>query len=354
MIPLLGVVGSSLRTLAGLCLLVLALSLMTRVRKGLPILTRAEGKQWWLVLTACLAWILGSGASAWRERLEAQSWLELSQGPNGELVQRATLAVLQAELKSISPLLQSQASAYFNAGEHDLAAMRYRDAIGSYERAVQTFPTASAYLNLGVSLLYLAEFRRAEHALLSGIQVARQEGNDRMEGAYLDGLGRAYLGQGRLEAALASHRAALEMHTQVGNPLGRANAHANMGHVLLAQGRLEEALISHREAFWLYTKLGNLLGRANALNHIGAVYIRLAKQDEALRALHEALSLNREIGNPLGQARDLDGIRKVYLAQGRRREASEMLRQSETIYREIGTSPGNALEPRKANATTAR
>ena len=260
MIPLLSVVASSLRTLAGLCFLVLALSLMTRVRKGLPILTRAEGKQWWLVLTACLAWILGSGASAWRERLEAQSWLELSQGPNGELVQRATLAVLQAELKSMPPLLQSQASAYFNAGEHDLAAMRYRDAIGSYERAVQTFPTASAYLNLGVSFLFLAEFRRAEHALLSGIQVARQEGNDRMEGAYLDGLGRAYLGQGRLEAALASHRAALEMHTQVGNPLGQARDLDGIRKVYLAQGRRREASEMLRQSETIYREIGTSPG----------------------------------------------------------------------------------------------
>jgi tetratricopeptide (TPR) repeat protein len=337
----LSVAAYLLKVLAGMSLLTLVLSWLKQPRDRLPILKTVDGRQLWLVVAACLAWILGSGANAWNEYLEAEASLALSQGPDGALVQKATPAALRVELTRAPSGLDGQANDGFEAGERDLAAMRYREAAWNYERSVRAVPTVAGYLNLGVALLCLSEFQRAESALLSGLLRARQEAADRTEGAYLDALGRAYLGQGRLQAALESHRAALEVHTRVGNPVGRANAHANIGDVLLAQGKLGEALLSHREAFRLYTRLENLIGRANALNRIGSVYIRLQEPEEALGALQEALSLNRRIGNPLGQASDLAGISSAYLAQGKPREALEALRQSQALYRQLGLAVGS-------------
>jgi tetratricopeptide (TPR) repeat protein len=289
-----------------------------------------------LILAACVAWILAHGATGWGRRLDENAWLELSQGPQGELVQKATEAALRKELKDTPAGSSGQVRTYFGAGERDLIAMRYREAAGNYERSARAFPTASGYLNLGVSLLYIAEFRRAEDAFRSGVQIARHRGSVRMEAALLDGIGRAALGRGRPESALGCHRAALEIHTQVGNPLGRANAHANIGDVYLVQGRPGEALLSYWQAFGLYTRLENLLGRANALNQVAHAYSRLGRGDEALQIFRQALALNTRIGNPLGQARDLAGIADAYLVQGKRREALEALQQSRAIYRRIG------------------
>ena len=348
------------KLLAGMCLLTLVLSRQKQLRDRLPILKTIDGRQLWLVVAACLAWILGSGANAWKERLESEASLALSQGPNGELVQKATAAALRGELTRAPSALDGQAKDGFDAAERDLAAMRYPEAASNYERSVRAAPTVAGYLNLGVTLLYLSEFRRAESALLSGLFGARQEAADRIEGAYLDALGRAYLGQGRLQAALESHRAALEVHTRVGNPVGRANAHANIGNVLLAQGRPGEALLSHREAFRLYTRLENPMGRANALNCIGGVYFMQHEQEEALGAMQEALSLNRRIGNLLGQARDLAGISSVYLTQGKRSEALEALRQSQAIRDQLGMAVrsdpngGSVIDQTKAAGTAAR
>ncbi len=330
-----------LKVLASICLLALVTSRLKRLRDRFPILATVERWQVWLMAAACLAWLLGGGADAWRDRLEEEASLALSQGPNGELLHKVTRVALRKVLTRAPSSLDREASDAFNAGERDLAAMRYREAARHYERSVRAVPTAAGYLNLGVTLLYLAQFQPAENALVSGLQMARQEAVDRMEGAYFDALGRAYLGQGKLQAAMASHRAALEVHTRVGNPAGRAISHAGIGDVLLAQGRPEEALLSHREAFRLYTRLQNLMGRANALDHIGIVYLRLQEREEALLALQEALSLNRRIGNPLGQARDLADMSSVYLAQGKRGEALEALRQAQTIYRQIGMASGS-------------
>jgi tetratricopeptide (TPR) repeat protein len=336
MIFLLDILAYLLWALAGLCLLSLVLSLLKRPRERFPILRVLERRQLVLVLVACVAWILAHGATGWGRRLDESAWLDLSQGPQGELVQKATQAALREELKDTAAESSGQARAHFSAGERDLIAMRYREAAGSYERSVRALPTASGYLNLGISLLYIAEFRRAEDAFRSGIQMAQRRGNARMEGAYLDGLGRAALGLRRVDSALGCHRAALEIHTRIGNPLGRANAHANIGNAYLVQEKPGEALLSYWKAFGLYTRLENLLGRANALNQVGQAYNRLGRGDEALGILQEALALNTRIGNPLGQARDLAGIGNTHLARGKRREALEALRQSQAIYRRIG------------------
>jgi tetratricopeptide (TPR) repeat protein len=348
-----------LKSLAGMCLLALVLGRLKGLRRRHPILQTAGGRPLWLVAVACLAWVLGSGAEAWKDHLDAEASLVLSQAPNGELVQRATPAALRGELTRAPSAPGSQASDGFDAGERDFAAMHYREAAWSYERSVRAGPTVAGYLNLGIALLILGEFQQAEDALRSGLERARRGAAERMEGAYLDALGWAHLGQGRLAAALASHRAALELHTRVGNPVGRATAHTNIGNVLFARGRLGEALLSYREAFRLYTRLENPMGRANALDHIGKVYVRLQDQDEALAALREALSLNRTIGNPLGQASDLAGISAAYLAQGKRREALEALRQSQALYRgtamtggSVPTKDGGIDQTKPAGSTT--
>jgi tetratricopeptide (TPR) repeat protein len=273
MILALSVLAPLLRFLTGLCVLLLVLSFLRLLPEAFSTLKRFENRRSVLALTAILAWLLGAGATAWEEGLEAKLWLALTQGPNGELVQKATPVYFQEEMKGVASERGNQARAYFDAAEGDLASMRYREAADSYGRSVRVLPTASGHLNLGITLLYLSEFHRAEDVLLAGIQLARRKGAGRVEGVYLDAIGRAYLGQGRPEAALGSHREALEIHTYVGNPLGRANAHANIGNVNLAQGRPEEALIAHREAFALYTRLGIRLGRANALNHIGNITV---------------------------------------------------------------------------------
>lgn len=344
--------GYLFAALAILCTSILVASGLGRARDTWPILKFLEGKRLVPILGVCLVWILGIGAFAWKDSLDRQSWLALDQGPSGELVQKATQRCLQEELKGDATEAARQARAHFDAAERDHAAMHYPEAAENYGRSVHALPTASGNLNLGLALLFLSDFRRAEEAFVAGIWIARRNDNNRLEGAHLDGRGRAALGRGQLEAALSYHQVALRIHTEIGNPLGRANAHANIGNVYLAQGRLNEALISHREAFALYTRLQNLLGRANALNQLGAVYARLGQHDEALRALQEALSLDTDVGNPLGQARDLSGIGGIFAAQGKRQAALEMLRRSRALLQRLDPGPGQTPESARLTGRT--
>jgi tetratricopeptide (TPR) repeat protein len=104
-------------------------------------------------------------------------------------------------------------------------------------------------------------------------------------------MGRTALGQERLEEAMAFYAEALEVHTEIGNMLGRAMTDAGIANVYRQQGRLDDAFFSH--------------------------------QDE-------------ELDNPLRQARDLETIAAVHLAEGERQAALDVLQKALATYRRAG------------------
>jgi len=324
------------RCLSLVSVLLLVGASLRPVRKRFPALGRLAALRSGIGLATILTWLLGSGAAGLRDWLEVRGSLEISQGPEGELAQKASPLGLQRGLRATDAELIIVAREAFLSGEHAMAARRYREGEEAYARSVRAIPTMAGYLNLGLTRLYLEDFRPGEAAFRTGLDIARRAGDVRGAGACLDGVGRAALGQGHLEEALVSHAAALGAHTEIGDMAGRAIAHANIANVYRQQGRLEEALLAHREAFALYTRSHNLLGRANALDRLSDIYRRLGRLDEALRASREALSLDQEINNDPGQARDLEGIAEVYLAQGERRAALGALKQTLAVYRRAG------------------
>lgn len=324
------------RSLSLASVLLLVGGALRPVRKHLPAVRRLDAWRFGIGLAAVLTWLLGSGATGLRDWLEVRGSLEISQGPEGELIQKASPLGLQRGLKGVGAELILVAREAFQSGEHAMAARRYREAEEAYGRSVRAIPTMASYLNLGLTRLYLEDFPPAEAAFRAGLDIAQRAGDARGAGACLDGVGRAALGQGHLEEALVSYRAALGAHTEVGDMAGRAITNANIANVYRQQSRLDEALLAHREAFALYTRSHNLLGRANALDRISDIYRRLGRLDEALRASREALLLDQELSNDPGQARDLEGIAEVYLAQGERRAALDALKQTLAVYRRTG------------------
>jgi tetratricopeptide (TPR) repeat protein len=325
-----------LRFLSLASVLLLVGGALQPVRKRFPALRRLEAWRVGIVPAIILTWLLGSGATGLRDWLEVRGSLEVSQGPDGELIQKASPLGLQRGLRGAGAELITVAREAFQSGEQAMVARRYREGEEAYERSVRVIPTMAGYLNLGLTRLYLEDFRPAEAAFRAGLDIARRAGDARGAGACLDGIGRAALGQGHLEEALASQKAALGVHVEIGDMAGRAITHANIANVYRQQGRLDEALLAHREAFALYTRTRNLLGRADALDRISDIYRRLGRLDEALRASREALSLDQELSNDPGQARDLEGIAEVYLAQGERRAALDALKQTLAVYRRAG------------------
>ena len=330
--------STALAVMTGLLLLS---SWLHAVRVRVPAVTRLDGRRLFLMLATILAGIVGIGAMAWKSHEEVRGSLTWSQAPGGELVQKATLLGLRRELRRGAES-GGQAREAFERGDVAFSASHFSEAVEQYGRSIRAAPTVAGYLNLGMTLLFLEEFHWAEEALRAGLRIAQRDEDSWAEGACLDGIGRAAQGNGRIEAALGFYRAALDIHTRVGNPLGRAIVHTDVGDIYLLQGQLERALRAHQQAFALYTRMELIPGRASALSRLGEVYIRLGRDGEALGTFREALALDTEIGNPLGRANDLRGIASVLGTRGEGREALDALQQARALYRGLGVGPRDA------------
>ena len=112
-----------------------------------------------------------------------------------------------------------------------------------FEKPPRAFkkPLMSGYMNLGVSLVCVWEFRQAEDAFISGIQIAHRKGNREFEGAFFTNLGNTYYRQGKYERALETYRSALKFYEQTGDSVAQSAIFHNSGMVYHAQGKLDEA-----------------------------------------------------------------------------------------------------------------
>tara|TARA_B100001013_G_C24437089_1_gene374203 strand:+ start:123 stop:527 length:405 start_codon:yes stop_codon:yes gene_type:complete len=79
-------------------------------------------------------------------------------------------------------------------------------------------------------------------------------------------------------------------------PCDGADALGNIGFVYRSQGKLEEALKSYQAELELHRQIGNLQGQAKALRSIGIIYSRLERKAEALEMLEQALAICLKIG----------------------------------------------------------
>ena len=106
------------------------------------------------------------------------------------------------------------AAAAFVAAQEQAQAYRYRSAAEEYRRSLQAYATLSAYLNAGLAALNLAELTGAENHFRTGLQLIEERGGHDFVPAFQIGLGVAYRAQGRVDQALAAHRAALALVRQ--------------------------------------------------------------------------------------------------------------------------------------------
>jgi tetratricopeptide (TPR) repeat protein len=197
-----------------------------------------------LLLASVVCWVMAYAAKLLGEFLSLKPQLESVNIPGGQLAQKATRQSVENELLEAESEMASEARPYLEAGQRDFTAGRYREAVGNFSQSIDVLPTMSAYLNLGLSLMYLWEYRQAEEKFLSGMQLARSKGSREFEGAFLNNLGTAYYRDGKYGRSLEFYRSALKFYEQLGDSVGQAAVFHNSGIVYHAQGKLEEALKS--------------------------------------------------------------------------------------------------------------
>ncbi len=372
--------------------ILLGVTLTKGQRQRYPFLKRLDGKKLPISVAAVVFFALFYGANAAREILGPKPLVQLTPMPLGELVQKATPTGFKKELEEVVSERMSEAADYFNAGERDYDASRYKDAAGNYAKSINAIPTMSGYMNLGLSLMITSNVRLAKEAFLSGIQIARKKRHLFFEAAFLFNVGIVYLNELKLDEALKSFQAAQELGKLVTKPqmqvlhlaplVGMGFVHllqenfdeavrsfqaavgisermpdlsvklavlANIGYAYFKQGRVQEALKSWEVAHELSKQVGDAQGRALGIGAMGAVYLLQQNLGEALKSFQALVELGQQSGSPAFQIQGLGGIGSVYLLQGKFEEgrrsfhaALELSRQMESpllqtaVFRDMG------------------
>ncbi len=286
---------------------------------------------------------LGYGSYALKEWLTVKLSIELSQGPKGELSQKATEKGFARELKEAASELAGRAEDFFKAAERDFASRRYRDAALGYQKSLDALPTMSAYLNLGTCLLNISNLKDAGDAFRSGLELARAKRSWEFEAAFLEKIGIVYDAKGELDEALRSYNAALEVYRRVPSSGGQASVLGNIGNIQFRRGMSEQALHSYETALEIFRKVDDRLGEAAALGNIGTIYSSQGRLDDGLKTYLKAAEIYKEIADPLGQASVDINIGIDYKRRGKYEEAVKSQLSALELGRQIDSAHIRAL-----------
>lgn len=264
------------------------------------------------------------------------------QGPRGEILEKVTLKGFKKEVADAARELTEKAEAYFKAGERDLAAHNYRDASMNYRKSVDALPTMSGYGNLGLSLSFISDWRKAEEALFFGLKIARQKHNRRNEAAFLGNIGNVFSSQGKLDQALEYYRQLAEILKELDRQVGLANYHNNVGIIYKTRGKLKEALKNYERGIEIYKEVGNRLGQAMVLNNMGVIYRRWREYGEAWRRYEQALELLKALDDPLTKASTFINMGDVLQDRDKYDESLNYFKKALKIYNRIGNAVGKA------------
>ncbi len=231
--------------------------------------------------------------------------------------------------------------------EHENDWQRIEASLPQIEHAWQQLPDDSPLIRkyYGACLAYftLRSFYVRHKAWATRMLAWATRAYDReAEAVALGNLGNVAMNQGNYLAARDYHRRALELHTQLDNPLGQAVDLGNLGLVAMNQGDYAAARAYHEQALELHTQLGNPLGQAVDLGNLGLVAMDEGDYAAARAYLQQALELDTQLGNPLGQAQDLGNLGLVAMDEGDYAAARAYLQQALELHTQLGNPLGQA------------
>ncbi|UUU33150.1 tetratricopeptide repeat protein [Streptomyces sp. CA-210063] len=143
----------------------------------------------------------------------------------------------------------------------------------------------------GLISMHQGRYADGKTFLEQAIEGYRAAGNRLNEAVTLANLSRAHLGMGNVDKAIDIARHSLDVHTEMGRPMRRANAHLALGLALTSAGRHTEALEQFSDAQGIFAEHRQRLWEGNT--HFRMAEAHLAAQRPARAAQHaeQALAL---------------------------------------------------------------
>ncbi|TLS42677.1 tetratricopeptide repeat protein [Streptomyces montanus] len=152
----------------------------------------------------------------------------------------------------------------------------------------------------------------------------------------LRGLARAEGRLGLYEQSRPRLGRALELFTELGDDIGRANTHRSLGWECDQQGDLPGALRHNQQALELLRDGGQRVAQASVLNAVGWYHALLGQYRQSLSHCSEALAMLRDLGDRYGQAATWHSIAYAHHHLGRHPQALLGYRNALALCQELG------------------
>ncbi len=156
-------------------------------------------------------------------------------------------------------------------------------------------------------------------------------------------LWRFYFVRGHVDDWLRTHRLALGVVCELGDPIAEAELRKNLGLGHWRSGDFAEAVGQHHRALALDRANDDGWGQAKTHNHLGFIHARGGSHEEALTHHRHAAELYQAAGDRCGEARALVGLGDLHYHAGRRAESAADFRRGLDLAQEVGDRWGEAL-----------
>jgi hydrogenase-4 transcriptional activator len=229
-------------------------------------------------------------------------------------------------------------------------------AIGYYERTEHKANAADGYNNLGMNLILVGEWTRAQDALNRALALTSEidEQNAKVP-MVLDSLGQLHMLRGEFTDAQALLERAVSLATEHGNKWYARQALCTLGRCHLGMNAVADALKCGHEALALAENIGDRQAQCESCLLLAESYLRSEQLDKCIELLkrvsEEATESAADVGI-IGEAERLNGL--VALNQGDATLAAQHFGRSLSIFEILGDRHRGAIACEALGAAYAR
>jgi CHAT domain-containing protein/tetratricopeptide (TPR) repeat protein len=238
---------------------------------------------------------------------------------------------------------KAEADQLLNKGNQLDDAGQYREALQTYEQALQIYREikdrkgeGSLLNNLGTTYSSLGQYQKAIDYYQQSLTITKQLANQLVEAVSLNNLGNAYRSLGQYQEAINYYQLSLVIFRQIGNHKGELSSLNNLSKIYNSLGQNQKAIESHLQSLDINKKIGDLNGEASALNSLGIAYSSLGQYQKAIDYYQQSLAIAKKIGSLKIEMFPMIGLGNVYNFLSQYQKAIDYYQKSLAIAKKIG------------------
>jgi CHAT domain-containing protein/Tfp pilus assembly protein PilF len=189
----------------------------------------------------------------------------------------------------------------------------------------------------------LGQYQKALEFDEKALNLAKEIGNKKSEGALLGNIGVFYANTGQLQNALEYFFKKLAIVKEIKDKGGESHILMNIGALNDWMGNYKDSLIYYKQALELNKELDNPENKGLILGNIGAAYEKLSEYNKALGFHDQALEIFQKIKNKRYSAWVYMNIGALIYKLGMQEKALENLKKALQIVQEIGEKSSEGM-----------